>query len=752
MLKMRTKSILIALAVMLVSVVCAILSMGAATTHSDAVTVKLSESTVLTTVQEVTLTLSVEHSGDNGVGAVQGNITYDSTMFSIGEDDFELKTTGWDSDSQIIVSAGNIKIMFSANNTKGDVKGNFDVAVLKFKKIGSPTDGSSYNFAFKENDDDFEVACASTTGVYTNATGSNGKITFRAPSSDASLKLITVRESSSSGNVLAGTWSNDNKTYTVTSKVAYTLANVYISAEKNETNATVSGTGVKNLTFNDNVATVSFTVTAEDGSKVDYSVIIERTPADTNTNATLSLSSSDASLTFESISLASGTTEYTVSAQVPYILRSGVVSAAATPVQSTSRVTGYQLNGASYTENAKMNLEVGDNTLTITVVSQGSPTPAATTVYTVKISVIAGNSDTAYEKIYISDDGGNELNWDSGLSITLTTSQISGLTLHAAAQTSSSKVYIDGVETTSKSLTLSVGNNSFVVKIEAEDGQYEEYTVTVTVMSAGTSNDYSVDFKFYAGGVQCSLRNFNNTYYAQFYDNVTSLRVTVTTSDSADDVFIGVYAGNALKGLADSGDNIAYSSDITEIKVQIQRSSGEMLTYTIALVAMSSSATENYISVGGDIQAFISQSDFLSENKNVINETVKVKYKQSDITFSLELPDTITVEVVYGAVQISGNGSTSAFGVQAFSTGTNEITLRAESLSTGGNTIVLRLEDSSAGISKLYVLNVVRAESGAKSAYLALFIVFLILFVAAACATVVFVIKYFRKKKFGPVE
>lgn len=669
------------------------------------------------------ITLKISISNPSGLQIVGGQLDlyYDSSAFTY---DSCSDKSGWSMQATADPGGNSyIRILFMDNSLNGTTSANFALCELKFTVASV----SAQEYSFTPQNIKL-TKMEGTTATKIDISQEAFKVSFHTPSSDTTVSSITVKANGSSGATLAGTWSGS--TYSVTNAVEYTLTKVNIAVSATSSKANVSGVGDKTLSYTNNVANVKFTVTAEDGTSAEYTVKITRAAANTNTNATLVFTSTDDSLSIGQIALDSATLSYEVSESVPYALRLGVVSAAVTPSAGTSQVNSFKLNGNAYTAGSAMNLEVGANTLTVSVVSQGS---AATSDYTVVLNVTAGNSDTAYKKIYISDSSGNELSWDSGLSITLTTAQTSGLTLHASAETQSSKVLIDGEEREQMALSLKSGSNKIEVQIVAEDGASETYTVTVTVMNAGTGeSDYSVDLKFYAGGVQCTLRKSNNAYYATFNDNVTTLKISVTTSDETDDIFIAAYAGSTIRGVAGSGEALSFSSDMTEAQIQINRTSGETLTYRVVFVLIATSAATDYIVVGGDVVFSISQSDFVSENFSVIEQEVNVGSKQDSISFYLDVPENVTVESLYGATAPSVSGL--------------RYTVSASSLTAGNNTIILRLEDKSAGISKLYVLNVVKAESGEKTTFLVMFIVFLVLFVAAACVIIYFVLKYIRAK------
>ena len=166
-------------------------------------------------------------------------------------------------------------------------------------------------------------------------------------SSDASLMSLSL-----SAGSLSPVFVSD--TYTYTADVGNAVSGVTVSAEANHNEATVAVVGGANLVVGAN--TITITVTAEDGTSGVYTVTVNRLEPPgfrTTTLSSLTLSGID-------ISFTPNTNSYSVT--VPYARMTTTVAA----VPSNERAT---FSGGGVT-----NLEVGVNTITITVTAEDTTT------------------------------------------------------------------------------------------------------------------------------------------------------------------------------------------------------------------------------------------------------------------------------------------------------------------------------------------------------------------------------------------
>jgi hypothetical protein len=261
---------------------------------------------------------------------------------------------------------------------------------------------------------------------------------FSSSVTDATLRSLTV----SSGNLL---FDADTTNYTV--NVANEVTSIDVIGTANHAAATVSGnvTG-KTLDVGDNV--VNITVTAEDGITIrTYTVTIHRISNDA-TLRSLTVSSGD--LLFDA-----NTTSYTVNVanEVTSIDVTGTANHDLATV--SGNITGKSLN-------------VGDNTVNITVTAEDGIT---TGIYTVTIHRLSADATLSSLTVSSGDFSfnANTTNYTVNVSNEVTSIDVIGTANHAAATVSGN--------VTGKS--LEVGDNAVNITVTAEDGTVKTYTVTV---------------------------------------------------------------------------------------------------------------------------------------------------------------------------------------------------------------------------------------------------------------------------------
>ncbi|ANY73033.1 hypothetical protein BBD41_10780 [Paenibacillus ihbetae] len=221
--------------------------------------------------------------------------------------------------------------------------------------------------------------------------------------------------------------------------------------------------------------TATITVTTEDGSFTDTSTVTVSEPTDLSQ---LTLSKGTLSPAFEA-----GTTHYTAA------VTNDVYSLTVTPItvdaHATMTVNGHLVKSGTPSEAIQLN--VGDNEITVTVTAQDG----TTNTYMVKVTRAASNS---------ADLTNVELSKG-----TLTPAFASGTTAYAAAVTNdvykltitattldaNSTVTVNGQPvksgTPSEAIELNVGDNKIVVTVTAQDGiTTKTYTIVVTRLNASS--------------------------------------------------------------------------------------------------------------------------------------------------------------------------------------------------------------------------------------------------------------------------
>lgn len=195
---------------------------------------------------------------------------------------------------------------------------------------------------------DKKLKCGSNTFelVSTAEDGTTKKYTLnlnRTCSADVKLKAINL-----SSGTLAPAFKDDTKLYRV--EVSKDIDKISVTGTKNHDRQTISGeVNDKALEYGEN--TIKLTVTAENGDKTTYTVIVNREDTRNNNNELLTLTLSAGRLNFNS-----STTEYTT--KVLYDVTEIEIDAQAKYQTSKVEITGNK------------NLKVGENTIVIKVTSE----------------------------------------------------------------------------------------------------------------------------------------------------------------------------------------------------------------------------------------------------------------------------------------------------------------------------------------------------------------------------------------------
>ena len=406
-------------------------------------------------------TLTVPYSVDNititgvaiqGVSSVTG---LGSKVLVVGENSFDIKVTAED---KTTTKTYNITVT-RQKDTDTSLK---SIGVTGYDIV--KVDNNNYTLTVENNVTNVEVTATAASSVaivtgagkktlnvgenvikviVTSQSGSvstyNVKVTRKA-SSDATLKSLTV-----SSGTLSPTFSASTTSYMVS--VPYSVTSLTVGATVNNSEASVTGTGSKNLSVGDNK--INVVVTAGDKTTKTYVVIVTRQKDTVNTLKSLSLTDCTLSPTFSS-----STTSYTCT--VANSVTTTTVAAATTSGVATLTGTGSKT------------LNVGDNTLNIVVTSQSG----STKTYSVKVhrkSNDANLSSLSVTGYTISPTFSNNTT-----SYTLTVpNATSSITVNA----SKSNTYASISGTGSK--TLNVGSNTIKVTVTAEDGNAKAYTITV---------------------------------------------------------------------------------------------------------------------------------------------------------------------------------------------------------------------------------------------------------------------------------
>ena len=253
------------------------------------------------------------------------------------------------------------------------------------------------------------------------------------------------------GTTVTG-FNKENPSYSVT--VLSTTTSVTIVGTPEDTLSSVTGDGIKTINAGDNTFTI--TVTAEDETTKDYTLVISRSKSTDSTLGSLSVTETTINETFGT------TTNYT--ADVPYGVTSVTISA--TPNDPNATLTG----------DGEKNLNTGDNTFNIVVTAEDGTT---STTYTLNVRR-AKNNNADLTNLTISA-GTLDPSFDTDIpsyNVSVDNSK-SQVTIIGYPEDPNATVTISG-DTGGGLVNLSTGDNNITVTVTAEDGTTtKNYTIKV---------------------------------------------------------------------------------------------------------------------------------------------------------------------------------------------------------------------------------------------------------------------------------
>ena len=549
--------------------------------------------------------------------------------------------------------------------TLDDVKG--DVSSIEVSATAEDTKASvvgTGNKSLSIGDNSIEVVVTAEDGSTKTYT-----IKVKKLSNDIALKSLTV----TSNHMGTLTPSFASTTYAYTYNYDATVTSLNVTATTNNTNAKVgiidsdssdimtSTIGSAAKTFNSSTKNVKVTVTAEDGTTKDYTIVLSR---DKSTDATLdSLTVSEGTLT---PTFNKNTLNYTVN--VDNDVTSIDVNATSTDSNATVTGTGTK------------QLNTGDNTVTIKVTSESG----SENTYTINV-IRAKSSNNYLSDLKVNGQTVTDFNKEK-LEYTLddVKGDVSSIEVSATAEDTKASV----VGTGNKS--LSIGDNSIEVVVTAEDGSTKTYTIKVKKLS----NDIALKSLTVTSNHMGTLTpSFASTTYAYTYNydaTVTSLNVTATTNNT-----------NAKVGIIDSDSSDIMTSTIgsatktftsttKNVKVTVIAEDGSTKDYTITLSrALSNNSYLKDISIDGtNIDGF---------NKENFEYNIKVSRETDSINISAILDDekaTLTTDLSnkfslnlgtnkINIVVTAENGDTSTYVLNIEREKNNDATLDSITVSEG---------------------------------------------------------------------
>ncbi|CAM3552966.1 MULTISPECIES: cadherin-like beta sandwich domain-containing protein [Saccharibacillus] len=479
---------------------------------------------------------------------------------------FASGTTGYT--ANVVYGTTSVNITPTVNQANATVKINGTNA----------TSGSGRNVPLAVGDNPIPVAVTAQDGSTTTYTVT---VKRAAPNTNANLANLVLSQGTLSPSFDPATTrydvgvANSVTSLTVTPTLAGSSASVIVNGAAT-TNGSPSGAIALAVGSNE----IRVVVTAQDGTTAKtYTVYVTRA-APPSSNAFLA----DLALSQGSLSplFASGTTGY--SASVP----NSVASLNVTPTVSNANAS-VTVNGVAVTSgnaSGSIALNVGTNEIKTVVTAQDGTTTQTYTVNVTRAQVPSANADLSalalssgtLSPAFASDKTGyiaSVSNATTSLTVTPTLADArASVTVNDSAVSSGNA---------SGAIGLLVGPNRITVKVTAENGTSQSYTVTVTRAANGNTNLRALSLS--SGTLSPSFNSATMEYTVAATAEAATLTVTATTADTTASVEV-----NGIGALSGSASNpIQTTPGANEIFVDVTAQNGTSKRYTITVTRPASS-------------------------------------------------------------------------------------------------------------------------------------------------------------------
>lgn len=511
--------------------------------------------TYSTTIDSSSATISATAADSNAVVTGTGNVS-----LNYGNNTFNITVRSEAGTTRTYTINVNRPDNRSTNNNLSSLS--VDIGNISFNK-----NTTSYKLTTKISSVNISAAAADSKATITGDVGNKslsiGTNTFRinVVAENGSTKTYTitiVRQSDGSNPTTPTTPSGNKNSNNNLSSLIVTNTNIvfdknttvynltteasstYISAARETTTSTISGDiGKHDLKIGKNQFIIR--VTAENGNKKIYTINITRESGKSTNNYLKSINLSDGNIDFKKT-----TTTYNINVDNNI----GKITIDANLDDSKSSFE----NGFGP---RTINLSLGNNTVYIKVKSESGQVRT----YTLYINRNDGrNSDSSLKNIKLSS---GKISFDKDtLEYKVTVGyNVDKMKIEATPNSAKSKVTINGNE------DLSVGDNVFKIKVEAENGKVTIYSINVVRKEQGekisdnnniksiTIKNHSIDFK-------------SNVYKYTVKANEKELDLTITLDD--ENATYKITGNNDLK-------------NGSEIKIKVTAENGDEKTYTLVI-------------------------------------------------------------------------------------------------------------------------------------------------------------------------
>ncbi len=499
----------------------------------------------------------------------------------------------------------------------------------------------------------------------------------RAPSNNADLSGLTVDQGALTPAFSAATTSyadsvgNSVTGMTVTPTAAGAGASITVNGA-----AVASGSASQSISLEVGNNTISIVVTAQDNTtSKTYTITVNRAGSGNADLSDLSVSQGTMSPAFDS-----GTTSYTDS--VANSVTSMTVTPTAADASATITVNGTAV--ASGSASQAIDLNVGDNTITIVVAAQDGLTFRTYTVTVTRapssnadlsgLSVSQGTLTPVFDSDTTSytDSVANSV---TGMTVTPTTADTTAtITVNGTATVSGS---------TSESIGLNVGDNTITVAVTAQDGTTTR-TYTITATRAASSNADLSSLTVSQGTLTPAFTADTTSYTDSVTNSISSMTVTPTASESSATITVN---GTAVLSGSASGE-LALNVGENTISVLVTAQDGSTTkTYTVTVTRAASNnadLSDLTVSQGTLTPTFAAATTSYTDS---------VASGISSVTVTPTVADATATVTVNGMTVTSGSASQSI------------------PLSVGENTITVIVTAQDGSTTRTYTVTVTRTAS-----------------------------------------
>ena len=437
----------------------------------------------------IDITLVISESGsknDEGISGIQGPISYDTSKL-------ELIST---KSHSLNVNYNSGKIVGMVTSQAEYLRGTKNVITFTFKAKAL----GSANVSIKA-----DVSDADGKKIFSNTVSKTISIT-NPPSSNNNLSSLSVSNSSINFN-------KNNTNYSVS--VDSNVTNITISATSEDSGASITGIGTKNLNYGNNQFYI--VVTAPSGDKKTYAITVNRKDNRSGNNKLASLSVNGAEL---SPKFNANTDSYSVS--VPYSISNLKVNAKTEDEKAKINITNTNLTAEGTTDVKIVVTAENGSTKTYTIHATRGKDPnkvLSTNNNLSSLTVSTGTLSPSFNK-------------DQTKYIIYLPYEVDSIQFETVVEDIKyAKVKIEGPN------KLNVGNNNYKILVTAEDNSIKEYTVIVArgnnlLETTLSSNTNIKEIKFKNGSLVGKIDSTKREYSYKKYKNFKIEKVVLEDENS----------------------------------------------------------------------------------------------------------------------------------------------------------------------------------------------------------------------------